>query len=318
MSGPNFTAFGDVVSSVLDFSSHESGASLLNDNFTVMLGQIVGIKGASDPTSDTAELKQFVLYDVQVIHPSGGTEIIPDCRMLQPAFGGGINNFLEVLSTDPGAKAKDFSKNMQDRRGHFCLIAFIAGKKNSAVILGSMPHTSPSAVKRRPKKEKGTHLEGEVQGFHFTIDNDGALKVTFNGPRKDDGGLVDSTLGPTVVEINRQGSVTVSTNAQQSVAVDRVSKTIKITNGTTNINMDQNAEKIQVVAKTVEVGTGALQPAVVGDDWKKIMEELITEITQIVVPTGVGPSGTPINAGKFASIKAKLKEALSKNHKVEK
>ena len=66
------------------------------------------------------------------------------------------------------------------------------------------------------------------------------------------------------------------------------------------------------------MGTGALQPAVVGDDWKKIMEEILDEISRIIVPTGVGPSGTPVNSGKFAAIKSRLQDALSENHKVEK
>jgi hypothetical protein len=48
----------------------------------------------------------------------------------------------------------------------------------------------------------------------------------------------------------------------------------------------------------------------VGNDWKAIMSDLIQAITQIVVPTGVGPSGTPINAAQFNAIKGRLTDAL--------
>jgi DNA-binding ferritin-like protein len=75
---------------------------------------------------------------------------------------------------------------------------------------------------------------------------------------------------------------------------------------------------VSIVGDAVETGSGSLEPHVCGDTWQSIMEELIDEISQIIVPTGVGPSGTPQNAAKFSSIKQKLKNALSSKHTVEK
>jgi hypothetical protein len=83
--------------------------------------------------------------------------------------------------------------------------------------------------------------------------------------------------------------------------------------------MDQNADKIQVVASVVEVGTGGLQPQIVGDDMVSFLEELITEICALYVPTGVGPSGTPVNTPKFQALKSKCKKMIqSTKHRVEK
>ncbi len=43
-----------------------------------------------------------------------------------------------------------------------------------------------------------------------------------------------------------------------------------------------------------------------GEGLKKVMTDLITAITQLTVPTGVGPSGIPINAAAFNAIKTRL------------
>lgn len=317
MSGPHFTESGDVVSSALAASIGDSAHEERSQNFRIELGQIEQVYTIDDPKNTSRNDARFTVYDVNIMKPNGAMEVIPRCRALQPLFGGGFNNFLEVLPTDPGSKAKDPKTDISLKRGHYVLVAFISGRKDTGVILGAMPHASKVAIGRRPKKIKGVYTEGEIQGLNFSVDNDGALKVVFNGPRKDDGSLLNKN-GPTTIEISKDGIINVSTNAKQKITIDRMAKKIRVENGATYIDSDASGDKIQVVAKTVEIGTGALQPAVVGDDWKAIMEELITEIMAIIVPTGVGPSGNPTNNGKFSAIKSKLKEALSKNHKVEK
>lgn len=318
MSGPNFSQFGDVIASCLQYSPPKDATADLNKNFCIYMGQVIAIYPIGDSSVTEQELQKFVLYDVQIIHPDGTQEIIPYCRASQPLFGGGLNNFLETLQTDPGPDAKKKTLSMKDRRAHWVLVAFISGIKNSGVIIGAMPHANPTAVSKRPNKAKGVYTEGEIQGLNFSVDNDGAFTLSFNGPRKDDGSL-EGKNGPTVINIDKDGKVKVSTNANQSVAIDRVAKTITITDGENYIKSDQGGGKIQVVAKVVEVGTGALQPQVVGDDMVEWLKDLVDAITQIYVPTGVGPSGTPVNAPMFKQLASKLKDKiLSKKHKVEK
>lgn len=43
---------------------------------------------------------------------------------------------------------------------------------------------------------------------------------------------------------------------------------------------------------------------------KKIMNDLIAEVKKIVVPTNVGPSGTPINAAAFEAINTRVNNLL--------
>jgi hypothetical protein len=316
MAGPTVTYEGDVISSALSTDEAPDAHKELSENFRLEQGQVVAVYNID--TSDNTRVGKATqtVYDVSVVRPSGATEIIRRCPLVQPGFGGGVNNFFEAVMTDPKADAqKDTEKPL--KRGHLVLLGYISGSKSSPVILGTLPHAHKAAIARRPKKAKGVHTEGEIQGLNFMVTNEGSLKIIFNGPRDDEGKIVGKD-GPTAIEIDKTGNIIVTTNAKQTVKIDRVGKKIRVDNGPTYIDMDQEGDKIQVVAKIVEVGTGGLQPQVVGDDWKSMMEELITEITKIYVPTGVGPSGTPINTPKFMAIKAKLKECLSKNHKVEK
>ena len=88
--------------------------------------------------------------------------------------------------------------------------------------------------------------------------------------------------------------------------------------------------KVQIVANNVEIGhkdksttpsmngSKELQPMLCGDDWQQFMKELIDEIMKIYVPTGTGPSGTPVNKPQFRALQKRLKDVLSKKHKVEK
>ena len=317
MSGPNFNNFGDVISSALGYEDTKNAAHELNNSLKIMMGQIEAVYPIGHPEVTDPELQKFVLYDVRIRHPDNTSELIPYCRMLQPGFGGGINNFLETLPTDPGASAKKKGVNSQDKRGHMCMVGFISGQKNAGIILGMMPHTNKTAVKRRPTA-KGTYLEGEIQGVNFKIDNEGALTIVQNSPRKDDGSPTNAKI-KTTIDIQKDGSIEITTNEKQKIRIDSQSHHIRIDNGPTYIDMDQDGDKIDVVAKNVNVGTGGLQPQIVGDDLVSWLSDLCDEITKIYVPTGVGPSGTPVNTPKFESLKAAVKEKIqSKKHKVEK
>lgn len=50
-------------------------------------------------------------------------------------------------------------------------------------------------------------------------------------------------------------------------------------------------------------GTTALESSVLGETLKVVLDKIIDEINLITVPTGTGPSGTPINAAAFTAIK---------------
>ena len=243
----NFTKFGNIISSSLSYGPVKSATSDLENNYSLYWGQITKVYSIDDPKNDERGPGVYTLYDVQINKPRMVTETIDRCRMLQPGFGGGINNFLEITPTTPSDSSSN--KSNQLKRGHWVLVGFISGKKNSGVILGGLPHLNPAAVKSRPKKSQGVHTEGEIQGLNFQVTNDGELIISFNGPKNDKGELIDLSLGPTVVKIDKSGSVNVSTNQNQSISVDRTDKTIKVINGETSYEMKQDGSKVTVKCK---------------------------------------------------------------------
>jgi len=84
------------------------------------------------------------------------------------------------------------------------------------------------------------------------------------------------------------------------------------TNGTFNI--DSGAETI-INSPEIYLGLDAKEPVVLGDTLLGLLEELCDALGQETHPTPVGPSGPPINAATYSSIKSRLKSFLSPQNK---
>jgi hypothetical protein len=72
-------------------------------------------------------------------------------------------------------------------------------------------------------------------------------------------------------------------------------------------------EIVEIESKRINLGLNATSPVLLGDrtmDWLDklcdIISKFITTTTQITVPTGVGPSGPPINTPAFLEVKTNL------------
>lgn len=61
------------------------------------------------------------------------------------------------------------------------------------------------------------------------------------------------------------------------------------------LEMVSEVEKVRIESKS-------------GESIKAILEDLLDAITQLTVTTGVGPSGTPINALDFTNIKTRINQ----------
>ena len=85
--------------------------------------------------------------------------------------------------------------------------------------------------------------------------NDGALILTFQGPKDDKGNAVTPDNAPTVLQIDAMGNVDVTTNAQQELKIDRVAKQILFTNGETSITMTQDGAKISTKSTELDIET---------------------------------------------------------------
>lgn len=105
-------------------------------------------------------------------------------------------------------------------------------------------------------------------------------------------------------------------NEEQTEYKDQLDKSIVITKDETHYKDGNGNESIwdnehtQFLCNKFDVGNGK-EPMMLGDTWKSLMEELISAICALTVPTPNGPSGTPINSAQFQAVKAKLQTALS-------
>lgn len=79
-----------------------------------------------------------------------------------------------------------------------------------------------------------------------------------------------------------------------------------------NVTVTADAENclLQVGESVVKATEKGLTFVKGGAGLKKTLEELIDAITKLTVPTGVGPSGTPINVTDFIKIKQGLNDYL--------
>lgn len=254
---PTYNSDGSVISSALDGVEDFSHAQdFFYSDSMIYPGQILKIYPKDDPENNTSGTTgDFTLYDVIIKNPEGGSQIVKSCRAIQPFFGGGFNNFLEVLPTNPGPK--DYLKDPNLKPGTMVAVAFLFGQRAAPIILGALPHDNPVAVRARPTKDKGVHLEGEFQGLNFQITNDGALKITFNSPKDNSGTAIKPNAAPTTLEIDSSGNVDIKTNASQQVKMDREGKKINVVNGQTSIVLDQNGAVVTTTATTVNVNASA-------------------------------------------------------------
>lgn len=329
MSGPTIHDNGDVISSALDVGSYKGAQQQINQNYMIYRGQIRQVYEVDDKKNGSG----ITLYDVDLFLGNGATETAYRCVASQPIFGGGFNNFMEVLPNTPSPQGNSVSQ----KRGTHVVVGFIGGSKTGGIILAALPHPSPVAVKRRPKKALGSHTEGEFQGLNFMIRNDGSIKIIFNGPR-DDSGKIIGTDGPTTLEIDAKGNFEITTNSDQQVQVDRVKKEVNIVNGTTLYKMEQDGSRIFMESDFFEVkarkdvtvhaggtahvhstGTATIssdtmiklqkghgdpaQPFVLGKVFVAMMKRLLTSILTHRHAGNLGfPTDTPSNSGEFAAI----------------
>jgi hypothetical protein len=292
--GPKITPYGDVISSNLSSSRRYGDASLARYSaFNLMPGQIVQIYAVDDANNLPGGSGGVqTLYDVIVYHPDGTTELVRRCTMLEPGFGGGFNNFMEVLPVNPGPQAQNGKISSSSKPGSHVLIAFLNGHKQSGVILGALPHPGPVAVKKRPKKSQGTTVTGEFQGFQWEIRNDGSFKITFNGPRNDQGEIIGKD-GPTSLEIDAKGNVALTTNNNQSVNVDRVNGVVDVVNGTTEIKMEQNGSKITTTSDFLTANVRQDARVDVGHQAKVIAKNDITVSSDTMIKLQRGEGAKP-------------------------
>lgn len=107
------------------------------------------------------------------------------------------------------------------------------------------------------------------------------------------------TIDTEKLELER-GNVTITSDDSSTV--------IKASDATATVNTD--GIELKIGSSTITVTSGGLTLKKGGAGLKKTLESMLDAICQLTVPTGVGPSGVPINIASFQQIKAEVSQYM--------
>lgn len=93
-----------------------------------------------------------------------------------------------------------------------------------------------------------------------------------------------------------------------TITSDGSSTVIKASDATATVNTD--GIELKNGSSTITVTSGGLTLKKGGAGLKKTLESMLDAICQLTVPTGVGPSGVPINMASFQQIKAEVSQYM--------
>lgn len=93
-----------------------------------------------------------------------------------------------------------------------------------------------------------------------------------------------------------------------TITSDDSSTVIKASDATATVNTD--GIELKIGSSTITVTSGGLTLKKGGAGLKKTLESMLDAICQLTVPTGVGPSGVPINMASFQKIKAEVSQYM--------
>ena len=93
-----------------------------------------------------------------------------------------------------------------------------------------------------------------------------------------------------------------------TITSDDSSTVIKASDATATVNTD--CIELKIGSSTITVTSGGLTLKKGGAGLKKTLESMLDAICQLTVPTGVGPSGVPINMASFQQIKAEVSQYM--------
>lgn len=271
----------------------------LTNNVMLRIGEVQQIFYPEDQENVS---KRFIEYQVLVQMRTNGTAVT---KMYEHCIAidhfAGIADFsYATFRADNTATVENTQRRLAPGKGARVLLLCINGESLNAVVLGGIRNAAaPTDVK--DTKDDGHHLRSVFNGVDFSINKDGEFTLTYNGATQLDGSPTADTntdAAGTTVKITKDGNLLVSDgNGENTILVDRVNGKVQVTAKTS----------LDLICPTVHLGDDSTQdPAVLGNELKDLLSQLIDAITTITVPTAVGPSGVPLNATVFKQVQARL------------
>ena len=239
-----------------------------------------------------------------VQHRANGTAVtkLYDHCIAVDHFASPADYSYATYRADQSATRKSSGKQMRPGRGSKVLLLCINGESNNAVIIGGVRDAGAPL----DQKALGHHAQTRFNGVDVQVNKDGELVVTYGGATKLDGSLsddVDEDQVGTYAKFSKDGNLVISDkHGENLLLIDRVNGKVRVV---------ANSE-VDVVSPKVRLGDDqTTDPAVLGNELKGLLSDLIAAINKITVSTIAGPSSPPLNAAEFVAIKNRLDTMLS-------
>lgn len=166
----------------------------------------IGVVTASYPASNEKNRSKLTTeYDVLVVeqHEDKGATTIQYRNCMSAEGLGSIADFFEMALRPKKKKTtKGDSINLKGQDGAIVLMLCLDGMSDKAIIIGHMTHPD----RKTKLKDEGPYLEGEYNGMNIKILTDGSCTITFRGATDSQGKPLDDSQGPTVINIEKDGS----------------------------------------------------------------------------------------------------------------
>ena len=171
----------------------------------------------------------------------------------------------------------------------------LAGQEKTLVLPCQVKQVDPDSMTCIVEFE-GLEYEARLTAV---IDSNGSRSAII--PKQDSWVLCIPVAG------NEADLVVIAYSEIESISI--VHEGVKITTGSDGVKVENGQSSLTVKDSEINIVSGKVEIKGL-ESLKTILDDLITQITMLTVPTGIGPSGVPINSAAFTAIKTRLNNVL--------
>jgi hypothetical protein len=284
-------------------------------NTPLRMGIVIKAYVISDPGNLTGLTTEYDVFVFEQNEDKGST-IIKYKNCLSSEGLGSIADYFEKTLRVRGNLVQQGSPliDTKGQNGAVVLLLCLDGMSDKAIIMSGLTHPDrqTNLVNDQP------YLEGEYNGVNVVVANDGSAKFTFNGATDNDGNIIDDSQGPTVAQIEKDGSFQIDhstitfrldRNGTATLTTDK-DLDLNIT-GDVNVNAQGDAtvscananilaqQNATVDGKSVLLGKDAAEAVIKGNTFKSMYDSHTHSNGNMGSPTG--PPMSPMDPSALSS-----------------
>lgn len=171
------------------------------ENYTLKAGIVVKSYDVSDNANIT---KKATEYDVMAFEQDGNksSTVITYKNCIAMTSFGNVADFFEANLRKLNHKtSKGTVPSPSGQDGAIVLLLCLNGLSDKGIIVGSLPHPD----RKTQLTDTNPHLEGEYNGVHVTVNEDGSTSLSFKGATDNQGNSI-ANPGTTEIKIEKDGS----------------------------------------------------------------------------------------------------------------